>query len=672
MLLKVNIVQKFTDSEGVKYFYDANKTLYFKRPQDKKVTPFHDRFERIRNIFSHYNTCYILDDSNRICVCDLTNLCCTYNEISHIEHVDKLFKYNGEGIIIIVADHNILFYSLAIEPTAIKEIAYNKNNIYGLVSDAKPSVRSENKLVHNAKTFGEYIFYKTKNFIVCLKYDEGIKVICVQPCSYDDKSTFGDIIDYNPENKSFVLVDGTSYPNTNSELIDNRYCMGKGVHMYIRDRILNCVIAKDTYDKTISDIITKLGGTLLKVNCFSDKYFLAQVIIDNIERCKILYFENYQTLTRYDQNKAYILSNVGITEMPTFLNVQFIHNEQQRFYMTGATITLSITESIIVQVCKFLSVANYKNKGVAFYFNSNNNTSSGEGVRRQVTNRFCTELSHACKDGFASFDPQTCYDIGQIMHFFVERYGEKVSNIHPYFFHSLSILQGNCTEESLSILCKFRKNDYVEYFQKYYEYKSCPALLSELDMDLKSCDDFLEFILGCGLDNNAIIKYHNFAKGYFDYCPHVYTNIKLAKYYHMKRIIPKKVIKANFTFGFGGMGALGADAQANVHKICANVQTIFCEIFDSFSTKGKKNIIANITGTSSWVGFVKVNFRFDTQTDFDSTFDPDLNQNNDNWKRVAYRIATCSSKIYVMVKPTSSNIKTLLEILSTADYGSRG
>lgn len=683
MRVSVNIVQKFIDSANIEYAYCDNTTLYFKKPNDKKATPFPRTFERIRNIFSCGDRCYILDDSEKIYIYNLMNMVSIHDEICDIKRVDKLLKYDSNPILIILAGQDILFYSMRmVHPLlsssfVIKRLFYDKNNAYDLMpnvrvldASVRARLRSANGSIHNVKTFGKYILYKTKDFIVCLKYDGKMKVLCAHSLLCDDKRIFNDTIDYDPNSASFILTNGTFYPD-NKMMTDNKYCRANGLHMYIHGRMLHCVTCKNA--NTVSKIVAQLGGTLVGVNDFLDKYIVAKITIDNINKCNISYFENYQALTRYNLNKCYVTSHgANLEAMPTFLNINFarkdINNHPSLYSLKSQNIRMFASESIIAQACERIDISTTTDSILHFYFYDKDDkdemVSSGDGVERQVASRFCTELSSACKDGFVSFDPPMCYKVGQLMHLFIERYNEKVDNIHPYFFHRLSILQGSDTKESLNILWKFKKDDYAEYFQTYFEYKLCPALLSELDMGFKSCDDFLEFILSCDLDSNTIVKYSNFAKGYFDYNPHTYSNTKLAVYHHLKKIIPKKVINPRFLFYFKNEPARNNDD--------VKLTLVFLEAFNSYSTESKRKIIANISGTSSWTGIVKINFESNFNVNLDFSQGGFSDQKSDKWKQAAYRIITCYSKLHIGVAPTLTNIKTLLEILSTADHGSVG
>ena len=172
---------------------------------------------------------------------------------------------------------------------------------------------------------------------------------------------------------------------------------------------------------------------------------------------------------------------------------------------------------------------------------NSNIISYGEGVTRHVFNMLRKEIDilfennlasknnflstvpteMASKNNFLSTVPTEmvqmkkgdCFKLGKLFYFCNRDGGETFFNIHPYFFYALS-LRGCGKSDHITLLKKFKSDDFETYHKQYIRYLENPKELEDLDLDIKTAENFIEFLFTHNLTKEQIELYDKFIDGF--------------------------------------------------------------------------------------------------------------------------------------------------------------
>jgi len=291
-------------------------------------------------------------------------------------------------------------------------------------------------------------------------------------------------------------------------------------------------------------------------------------------------------------------------------------------------------------------------------------TSHGEGVTRSVFTSIRKEIDNVLAQNMKGYLKKKAHNLGKILYFCSHDGAELFSNIHPYFFYCLSK-----PSDYITLLKKFKNQDYELFHNQYLTYVKNPEKLKTLDLDITTPDEYIKYLFTTGLSEETINLYDELING-FNFYQHRHKQYDLIKkfsiIYYIKQLIPTDHFEPKFSFY--------SKIQEMDHIL------MFKKLFGQLSRDDKLTIIHSLTGSKYYRDEIKIIFVYSdetgdtpaTQTDFmvssqetDNIIIPvDSNQGPNN---LTYKISTCHRELIIFIEPTEKNITEIIKALSIED-----
>ncbi len=294
--------------------------------------------------------------------------------------------------------------------------------------------------------------------------------------------------------------------------------------------------------------------------------------------------------------------------------------------------------------------------------------SYGTGVTTQIFYMLATELDHIFKTKFEGVDLDQCIKLGKMLYFCRQEGGENFYHIHPYFFLKLFDLSN--LSNHIILLKHFKGSDYSLYYNQYMTYRENPKILSEIDPDLHTVDDYLTYILTSDLTQNQIACYNKFIDGYNYFAtrnPYHNFCLKLPVSCLIENLICTKNFMADLIYCI-------------TDGITDDYCQIFQKLFDCLTTDEKMIFCQNVTGSPYYSDNIYIYFVSNLddnireviydetvlgENDYIETIEIEISAEPDN--TILYQISTCESTLTVFCKPTTESIKNVLDMLIIED-----
>ncbi len=322
---------------------------------------------------------------------------------------------------------------------------------------------------------------------------------------------------------------------------------------------------------------------------------------------------------------------------------------------TSIYIDVNIKNPIIPQLINIIPNIFRLNSDKNFTFDhiiENIETSYGVGTTRQVYFMLRIELDEIFQENFSTVEKNffnstsqsnidLCYNLGKIFYFCINKSQEKFNNLHPYFFFLIA-----CEKDYDDILRIFKGDNYTMYKNQFLNYKNDSSLLKELDLDLKTHHDYMDYIMSSDIIEYKEL-YKSFAKGfmYFFERNNLFDVMDVFKIKILTDII---IVPEKFDVNLG-FDILDDDVDENdFDKFCL----LFNDFFDNLGIAEFENFIQNVTGTKYYCGAIKIIYGYKRQSDNG---------------QLSYQISTCETKITFWIKPKKKIVNDIFCFLINED-----
>lgn len=670
------ISNAFIDKSSTIYLVDNKGILYV---HEKEICyPFPIIIPEIKNCFflgkyyyiHHGTTIKVFNDDFYPCS-DQTNLVITSN-INKVCYSDNLqiivTLEKGEIFINFVAKNNFK--------------RMNLNKIYG--TSGYVDYYNDMKIINN----NLFCIEKSKVNIYHLERStiRYVQTICL------DNEIFQSIFDYDMENNILYLSNGNilsignDYKNSLVKQIffqKRPYCffvVNDGILCYLNEEADNILtkISNMLPVKSVETIIESEKKRLVKILLPED--FNVKIIDNNIEQ--MVLFDNSVILI-----KGGNLVNICIDVNRIFYNKVLAIDYEK--YEIDLTIDIVDQKSIVEQLISIIPLIYRCNNEKNFLFeqidSEHNVKSYGIGVCRQTFHLLRKEIDDILKNNFGpesntnnNTDNVDYFRLGCLSYFCNREGHESFFCLHPYFFYKLA---QDLTDYEI-LIKTFMASDTELIYEQFVQYQSNPSLLSELDMNIDTIEQYVEYIFSSNLEEISKKRWDLFYQGFL-FCSnkHPFSSIinKLPINYHISNLMAEGIVKPELTYV--------------VDQYCdSNKYSMFCKYFDEAVSNLTADqmivFVQNITGSEYYSGKIRIilsNKQNLNITSVQNIYDENTldeepisirnitlgidmsTSDNDNGIEPEYTISTCFAELRINVEPTESNIKKIIELLIIED-----
>jgi len=321
--------------------------------------------------------------------------------------------------------------------------------------------------------------------------------------------------------------------------------------------------------------------------------------------------------------------------------------------------------------------------------------SYGLGVTRQVFTTLSEELDQIIfKNGTGlsqALTKSNCINIGKLLYFCFSESNVKFHYVPPYLFYLIAKTFG--MERNVSyLLTRFKKDIGGNLLQQYLKYKKDPSILTLLDLDLTSANDYIRYLFQSDLTPDEIIRLEACHQGFMFYVernPYFHVLNRLHIRFWEEIFYDKDFLDISFDFQGHKNASLGSYLP---------YAKIFKEVYYGLltTTEQKKIFCRNITGTQYYDGIITIIFDFDPKliegdespvpvghlSDENIIIDEDENPIDEDENPIDqlltvlsapsvpslwYKISTCRAELTILVNPTVPNLSLILEYLTISD-----
>ena len=675
-------IQKiFIDKRNQIYVIDDNNVLYLY--EDELFYPFMGVLYDVKKCFAIDNKFYVFY-SNTIAIFDenlyelnfSANSWLTYNvdQICYDENLDVIIIL-GNGRVYVNLDISDRYYY---EDNDYKTLVLNSNSY----ANTFPHKIEEIKLIGNL-----LLTYENKEMNIYHLSSDYIKFVSNINITRD---VYLNIRNFDKEFNAFELENGSmlnmigeySYIDNIGNLIDYTIFSEQKIFFVIRDEYLICLYDMNRYNDIVKPLINNIPVVEVSTSEFHSihvtTYFFPKddnMIILNGITCQIISYNS--NLYLIDTTlKMIVLKDESID----FTKI----NEYCEKTEIKLVIDINIDIPIMDQISNIIPSIYRLNNEMLYCFEQVDSNSKiisyGEGVTRHVFSTLRKEIDIVLQNNLSPLNKTDCFKLGKLIYFCNKDGGETFFHISPYFFYALS-LKGIGIGDHITLLKNFKGANFNLLYKQYIQYSEHPEELDQLDMDIKTLDDFIKFLFMSNLKNEQIELYDELVKGYcfFAHRGRFHQLIKrLPVSYHIQRLI--------------NLGYFDAELDFSTKNTVDLVQfttfrSTFKQVFGQLTQNEKSYFVQNITGTHYYTGVIKIIYAYETQKivtqqniyDENIIIDEerpieahdniviDLSNDRDLDKKIAYEISTCHTQITVNTSPTKENVTNLIKMLIIED-----
>lgn len=385
------------------------------------------------------------------------------------------------------------------------------------------------------------------------------------------------------------------------------------VFVILSKQYFYCYHATVDYQKIINSLVLHLPITDPVTFQLSPETSVTILSIPDDIIIELIYNRKSQII--FYANRSYIIGDVlrEIVITRDAINFENIITSRTEKINKRLIIDVATSQSIVDQLVDMIPNIYRLNKEYIYHFEQTDDKgeilSYGEGSTRQVFDMCRNEFDAIFKNNFEGYTLLQVFHLGRLFYFCNRDGDQKFFNIHPYFFYLLSH-----EVDHLHLLKKFEGRDYIMYSRQYQDYKSNPALLELLDLDLHTIDDYVNYLLSYGLSNERKRCYEEFVKGFMFFTMRLklYNLIKgLPVEYYIQQLVADEYFRAKLKFSHSYLKAG------------------FTKVFDPLSEHEKAIFLQNVTGSKYYRGIVRINIGDTTSEQY------------------SYKINTCEAKLVV-------------------------
>lgn len=667
-----------------KYFLDKNENIYVVDNQnilyihdDNMYYPFMKILGNIKKCFQMYNNFYVYhDDTLTVFDINLMEIKCHQSLIIYDENHNTYKEQHWIPQNITDIDYN----------PQLSIIATMKNNdlsVYFGINRNDDDDELEDVHITNLKK--KYLSVKIIDKLLLASQKDCCDVYILSHRSVIYSATIkikGDIVPLITDfvNDDFILTTGDRLSITGELILSNmKYIKGDmfkhNIYLVKETNSLLCYHNQTTYDFVVEPLTHILP--VIKIQKKETNYTPAtELILPQDTDLQIESLGSTQVLV-YDK-KIYLLNGVLI---------ELIFNDQKIFYdnihnyieksETNLVIDICVSRPIIEQLMQIIPNIYRLNNEMLYCFEQldvgGEVVSYGTGVTRHVFNILRKELEEAFDKKLAGHDNNSAHNLGKLLYFCNREGNETFMNIDPYFFYLMSK-----ESDYLTLLKKFKGENYPMYHKQITLYKNNPEKLSELDLGISTHFEYIKFLMSSNLTKEQCVLYEQLCKGfcYFARRNKLYKIIvNLPVDYYIKTIVAKKYFDAKLEFSL-------KDQTINPH-LFKQFRIFFKKIFMGLSPEQKSIFMQNVTGSQYFGETINIVFAYDehkiitkpaiysepitVQSIPNSITDLIYEITKPEPLVLEYEISTCEARITFNMEPTQDNIKHLLNFLTIED-----
>ena len=602
----------FVDESNNIYFYDKAGMLYLYDEIKNTLYPFLMNFTHVKQVSKIYNKYYVLTN-NSIAIFNsrlesLENYKFLDNGQYYELYSDKIHYYHSDDSLYYLFEREL--YCIC-DFTTLR--VTNRSKIKNICDNLRDFVILQNYLLIHKDISCE--IYKIKN--------DNLKHIATLDLSIDE---FKNIV-YIDKKCNLIFSDSSIYnldsndTNYLNELdVDIYYYFNKIVAFLNGDELI--IFYDDLYKPLIYD-------SIFKIKNFQKCGDICMTIYD-VEnfKCSIIQKNNLQVFMC--NNKIYIMGNNNGNIANTNYNFNNINNFN---YEHINKLDISIDIPLIPQIMDTISMIYRNNTDKKYEFDIIDNIthdviSYGTGATRQVFSIINKELGDEINNiENCNYD---LFGLGQLFYFvFNKSRYEKYEYIDNYFFYLI------CKEidyKYLFITCK--KYDGDKYYKFYKQLLCDDKLLDDIDIEVNTPIEYVDYILSCDLSQEKKECYKQFVSGFLFFL----KRDKLLEYLPLNYFIEKCYTKNLNNF--------------KIRYDCINTniedENMFEQIFNKLTTEELSNVKENITGTKYFNGTINIVFdNIDTN--------------------ILYNISTCYNELTIYNEASNDILSKVIESLKCKD-----
>jgi hypothetical protein len=614
--MEQSIKNAFIDQSGNIFLIDVNDILYL---YDDISYPFPIIMENIYNCF--LMDYYFIHYSRSIRIFNEEFMEIQNHVLASKTNIDKVCYCNEHNAVITLEDQSI-YVNFNRKYRASKRLLINQYY--------QPS--GIPKKYNDIKLFGNMIF---------ARFDDNIDVFnmgnffinFIQTIQIDQK-IYNDIFDYDVENSIFYLLNGNIVcidNNIHSNIIKQFilqkrdlcfFIVEDGLLCYMENNLENCL--KDVPEFENYEIIIRQDNQLIiKIKCNES----------------INLVDNHSSQLIIINKKVYYINRniVPIKLFPQNINYEIIIAQDVEKDNTELIIDIVNDISVVKQLIHIIpSIYRYNNEMNYLFHqvdNQRNVISYGIGVSRQIYYLLRKEIDDILGRGL--IENYDYFNIGFLIYFCNREGRELFFNLHPYFFLKLSK-----ESDYENLLLNFRLDDSELFIKQLREYRQFPEKLQDLDLDITSLYDYMQYIFCSNLNEDQIKKYDKIYQGF-------YYLVQRHKFYSIISRLP-----INYYFNLIAETVIHPEIiYFSENKFDSESYNRFCNVFDKYLSRLTSNeivnFIQNITGSQFYSGKIRIV----------------LSEKNE----CNYSISTCFAELKIHVEPTDENIEKIIRVLITED-----
>lgn len=608
----------FFDKNNYIYIFNSN-ILYFY--DDGILYPFLEKMDNVHNCFSMEDGNFYVHTSNTINIFDKNFHKINDNFMSN--NIDSVCYNTKNDIIVTLEKGEVCTYFFVTQNGRIFKTSLSQ-------------IYAHNTLFDDVKIFRDYIIMFQGGLLYIFHLQKHMMEFLTQ--THIDKSVYLNICDYHDNtftlsNGDILSLDGTYIEKNGNHRIDTNVYDDQEIFFVLRGTKLFCYYKSEKMDTIIKPLMMVLGIDKIELHtnlAILEKNVEFSIMNNGISQILLI------------KNKAYLVENVLCeinfdVEHISYDNINCIEKINTDFI-----IDIIVDQSHIRQLMDIIpSIYRLNND---FYFNFEQLDENGrvlcygDGVTRQVFNNASTDLDNILKNKFETYSSFDVNRLGKLLYFCNIEGDQLFNNLHPYFFYKLS----SVAMDHIILIKKFREDI---HYRQYKLYQTCPEMLAEANMNMKTVDEYVAYIFSCDLSDQQKKMYDEFVNGYCSFMSKHkhYEFIKnFSINYFIKQLV--RTNKINVEFNFSMMNKSINEECFKKFKKC------FKMCFSKLSNEDIMKIVQNITGSQYFMGIINVIFAY-----------------GDDKMKIEYHISTCASEIIINVDPTNDNIVELFSTLVIYD-----
>lgn len=517
------------------------------------------------------------------------------------------------------------------------------------------------------------------------------------------KNFYDEITNFSLLQNIFTLSSGSQFYLNKQPSIDNIQCKNfshfeifkrQNIYFWIKDNNLCFYYSNNKINDILKPLISILCPKLEKFPSEKSDYCYNQIELSEInQNINIINGETMQIISI--NNDKYLINEKLIKIIFSDELICFDSVCELAKMDTNFIIDIENNSSILCQLINIIPNLYRLNNDIIFEFHqidSNGNIISfGEGSTRHCFNYLRNEIDIVLQNNFDSYDEINVVKLGKLFYFCYVEGSAFFSNIHPYFFYLLSE-----KSDYVTLLKMFKGNDFNMYYNQYIEYCNDISKLADLDIGIKTIDEYMEYLFSGNLSKEQKLLYKSFVKGFLYFA----TRNKFYKF--IKKLPLIYYIKMLTTFDYFNIDIEFSKSSDDIND---QLFDTFCDIFNNVFlnlTKEKMSIfLQNVTGSQYYSGTVHVVLAYNykefmvKQLIYNENIDTDeeiileeimidlaiAQQSDSNWSNpfshllnstiknheTFYEISTCNTELTINIFPSRENISEIINLLTIED-----